>query len=73
MCHYSQKATISELEKQLEEERNQRREDREKGIADLRAALQKAHLESQEELKRQSEIASKQERELKEVINKLQV
>ncbi|RZC73175.1 hypothetical protein C5167_048655 [Papaver somniferum] len=68
----SQKATISEIEKQLEEERNQRREDREKGIADLRAALQKAHLESQEELKRQSEIASKQERELKEVINKLQ-
>ncbi|MCL7022377.1 hypothetical protein MKW94_015236 [Papaver nudicaule] len=68
----SQKATISELEKQLDEEWNQRREDREKGVADLRAALQKAHLESQEELKRQSDIASKQERELKEVISKLQ-
>ncbi|KAI3982578.1 hypothetical protein MKX01_031317 [Papaver californicum] len=68
----SQKATISELEKQLDEERNQRREDREKGVADLRAALQKAHLEAQEELKRQSDIASKQERELKEVMNKLQ-
>ncbi|OVA07723.1 Forkhead-associated (FHA) domain [Macleaya cordata] len=68
----SQKSTISELEKQLDEERKQRSEEREKAVADLKATLQKAHLEAQEELKRQSDIASKQERELKEVINKLQ-
>ncbi|KAL5727961.1 hypothetical protein ACHQM5_001098 [Ranunculus cassubicifolius] len=68
----SQKASISEHEKQLDEERNQRREEREKALADQKAALQRAHLEAQEELKRQSDNASRQEREFKEVINKLQ-
>ncbi|KAK9103535.1 hypothetical protein Sjap_020789 [Stephania japonica] len=68
----SQKGTISELEKQLEEERNQRKKEREKASADKKSALQRAQLEAQEELKRQSDIASRQERELKEVISKLQ-
>ncbi|KAK9143666.1 hypothetical protein Syun_013066 [Stephania yunnanensis] len=68
----SQKGTISELEKQLDEERNQRKKEREKALADQKSALQRAQLEAQEELKRQSDIASRQERELKEVISKLQ-
>ncbi|XP_010276144.1 PREDICTED: major antigen isoform X2 [Nelumbo nucifera] len=68
----NQKASICELEAQLDEERNQRREEREKSEADLKAALQRVQAEGQEELKRQSEVASKQQRELQEAINKLQ-
>ncbi|KAF6160238.1 hypothetical protein GIB67_019007 [Kingdonia uniflora] len=68
----SQKAIVSELERQLDEERNLRREEREKSLADQRAALQRAHSEAQEELKRQTDASSRQERELNEVINKLQ-
>ncbi|XP_068650984.1 uncharacterized protein [Aristolochia californica] len=68
----SQKASISELEAQLDEERNQRREEREKAAADQKAALQKAHLEAQEELKRQTDAALRQQREVQEVISKLQ-
>ncbi|KAF5175442.1 SMAD/FHA domain-containing protein [Thalictrum thalictroides] len=67
-----QKAIISEHERQLDEERNQRREEREKASADQKAALQRVYLEAQEDLKRQSDNSSRQERELKEVINKLQ-
>ncbi|KAK9147593.1 hypothetical protein Scep_006350 [Stephania cephalantha] len=72
MLFIAQKGTISELEKQLDEERNQRKKEREKALADQKSALQRAQLEAQEELKRQSDIASRQERELKEVISKLQ-
>ncbi|XP_077235579.1 SMAD/FHA domain-containing protein isoform X2 [Tasmannia lanceolata] len=68
----SQKATISELEARLEEERNQRKEEREKAVADLKAALQRAQLEAQEEIKRQSDAALRQQREQQEVISKLQ-
>ncbi|XP_058102448.1 uncharacterized protein LOC131246384 isoform X2 [Magnolia sinica] len=69
---HSQKATISELEVQLDDERNQRREEREKAVADLKAALQRAQAEAQEEIKRQADAALRQERELQEVISKLQ-
>ncbi|KAF8380409.1 hypothetical protein HHK36_027895 [Tetracentron sinense] len=68
----SQKASISELEARLDEERDQRREEREKAVADLKLALQRAQSEAQEELKRQSDAALRREREQKEVINKLQ-
>ncbi|XP_042478044.1 uncharacterized protein LOC122059374 isoform X2 [Macadamia integrifolia] len=68
----SQKASISELEARVDDERNQRREEREKAEVDLKAALQKAHSEAQEELKRQSMVASRQQKELQEVISKLQ-
>lgn len=68
----SQKASISELETQLDEERNQRREERQKAAADFKSALQKAQLEAQEEIKRQAENYLRQHREQQEVINKLQ-
>ncbi|KAG9445097.1 hypothetical protein H6P81_016437 [Aristolochia fimbriata] len=68
----SQRVSISELETQLDEERNQRREEREKAAADQKAALQKAHSEAQEELKRQIDAALRLQRELREVISKLQ-
>ncbi|XP_015584544.2 uncharacterized protein LOC8270655 isoform X3 [Ricinus communis] len=68
----SQKASISELEIQLEEERDQRREERQKAASDLKAAVQRVQSEAQEELKRQSDAASQRERELQEEINKLQ-
>ncbi|KAJ0968782.1 hypothetical protein J5N97_021659 [Dioscorea zingiberensis] len=68
----SQKASISELETQLDEERNLRREEREKAAVDLKSALQKAHLEAQEEINRQAENNLRQHREQQEVINKLQ-
>lgn len=69
----SQKASIAELKAQLFEERDQRREEREKAAADLKAAVQRAQLEAQEELKRLSDASSRREREFQEVINKLQV
>ncbi|XP_022924345.1 uncharacterized protein LOC111431865 isoform X1 [Cucurbita moschata] len=68
----SQKASLSELKVQIDEERDQRREEREKAAADLKAAVEKAHAVAQDELKRISDAASKREREQQEVINKLQ-
>ncbi|KAK8587926.1 hypothetical protein V6N13_086886 [Hibiscus sabdariffa] len=68
----SQKASIAELKVQLDEERDQRREEREKASADLKAAVQRAQLEAQEELQRLSDVYLKQETEQKEVINKLE-
>lgn len=68
----SQKASIAKLKEQLVEERDQRREEREKAAADLKAAVQRAHAEAQEELRRFSDAASKQEQEQQELINKLQ-
>ncbi|GMI66911.1 hypothetical protein like AT2G45460 [Hibiscus trionum] len=68
----SQKASIAELKVQLDEEREQRREEREKATADLKAAVQRAQLEAQEELQRLSDVYLKRETEKKEVINKLE-
>ncbi|MQL92095.1 hypothetical protein Taro_024710 [Colocasia esculenta] len=68
----SQKAIISELEVQVDEERNQRRVEREKAAADLKSALQRAHSEAQEEIKRQTDIHLQQHREQQEFILKLQ-
>ncbi|XP_022147057.1 kinesin-like protein KIF15 isoform X2 [Momordica charantia] len=68
----SQKASLSKLKGQIDEERDQRREEREKAAADLKAAVQKAHAEAQDEVKRLSDAASMREREQQEVINKLQ-
>lgn len=65
--------SIAELKAQLDEEREQRREEREKAVADLKAAVQRAQLEAEEELKRLSDAALRREREQQEVINKLQV
>lgn len=64
---------IDELKTQLDEERNLRRVDRENAEADLKAAVQKSQLETQEKLKRLSDAASRRELEQQEVINKLQV
>ncbi|KAG4119529.1 hypothetical protein ERO13_D11G086300v2 [Gossypium hirsutum] len=68
----SQKASIAELKVQLDEERDQRREEREKATADLKAAVQRAQFEAQEELQRLSDVYLKRETEKKEVINKLE-
>lgn len=70
---FSQKISIAELNEQLDQERDLRRVEREKAEADLKAAVQKAQLEAQEELKRLSDAASRREIEQQEVINKLQV
>lgn len=55
------------------EERNLRRGEREKAEADLKSALQRAHLEAQEEIKRQADVFLRQHKEQQEVISKLQV
>ncbi|XP_050133332.1 uncharacterized protein LOC126609426 isoform X1 [Malus sylvestris] len=68
----SQKASIAELKAQLDEERAQRQEEREKAAADLKAAVQKAQSEAEEDLKRFSDDATRRQREQQEVINKLQ-
>ncbi|GMI98338.1 hypothetical protein like AT2G45460 [Hibiscus trionum] len=68
----SQKASIAELKVQLDEERDQRREEREKASTDLKAAVQRAQLEAQEELQRLSDVYLKRETEQKEVVNKLE-
>ncbi|XP_030929832.1 myosin-6 isoform X1 [Quercus lobata] len=68
----SQKASVAELKTQLIEERDQRRGEREKAAADLKAAVQRAQSEAQEELKRLSDAGLRREREQQEVINKLQ-
>lgn len=66
-------ANIAELKEQLDEERTQRKEEREKAAADLKAAVNKAQSEAQEELKKLSDTSLRRERELQEAINKLQV
>ncbi|KAG0553004.1 hypothetical protein BDA96_01G557600 [Sorghum bicolor] len=68
----SQKAIICELEGQLSEERNLRREERDKAAHDLKSALHKVQAEAQEEIKKQAESYLRQQREQKEVISKLQ-
>ncbi|KAL0916436.1 hypothetical protein M5K25_013947 [Dendrobium thyrsiflorum] len=68
----SQNVTISELDAQLNEERNQRRGEREKAEMDLKSAIQKAHVEAQEEIKRQADVYLRQNREQQELITKLQ-
>ncbi|TYG93232.1 hypothetical protein ES288_A11G094100v1 [Gossypium darwinii] len=68
----NQKASIAELKVQLDEEWDQRREEREKATADLKAAVQRAQFEAQEELQRLSDVYLKRETEKKEVINKLE-
>ncbi|VVB03461.1 unnamed protein product [Arabis nemorensis] len=67
----SQKASIDELKTGLDEERNQRREERETAIAELKAAVHRCQIEAQEELKRFSDAAMRHEREQQEVINKM--
>ena len=69
----SQKASISELKERLDEEQEQRQAEREKAAADLKAAVQRAILEGQDELKRACDAAIKREREQQDVINKFQV
>ncbi|KAM5554939.1 hypothetical protein ABKV19_023054 [Rosa sericea] len=68
----TQKASLAELKAQLDEERDQRREEREKAAVDLKAAVHKAQSDAQEELKQYSDAATRREREQQEVINKLQ-
>ncbi|KAK8509583.1 hypothetical protein V6N12_001671 [Hibiscus sabdariffa] len=68
----SQKASIAELKVQLEEERDQRREEREKAAVDLKAAVQRVQSEAQEEMQRLTDVASKREKELEESIDKLE-
>ncbi|XP_027360626.1 early endosome antigen 1 isoform X2 [Abrus precatorius] len=68
----SQKVNIAELKEQIDEERTQRKEEREKAAADLKAAVHRAQSEAQEEVKRLSDAALRRERELQEAINKLQ-
>ncbi|KAF0911076.1 hypothetical protein E2562_005459 [Oryza meyeriana var. granulata] len=68
----SQKSNICELEAQLSEERNLRREERDKAAEDLKSALHKVNAEAQEEIKRLAEAYLRQQREQKEVISKLQ-
>ncbi|CAI9101581.1 OLC1v1038945C1 [Oldenlandia corymbosa var. corymbosa] len=68
----SQKASISELKALLAEEHEQRREEREKAAADLKASIQRIQAEAQDEVKRISDAADKREKEQQEMINKLQ-
>ncbi|XP_023770412.1 uncharacterized protein LOC111919026 isoform X4 [Lactuca sativa] len=68
----SQNATISELKILLDEERDQRKEDREKADANLTASIQRVKAEAQEELKRLSDASLRRENEQQEIINKLQ-
>lgn len=68
----SQKASISELKALLDEERDQRREEREKALADMKMAIQRIQAEATQELKRVSEASLRREKEQEEIINKLQ-
>ncbi|CAH9145809.1 unnamed protein product [Cuscuta epithymum] len=68
----SQKASISELKALLDEERDQRKEEREKAALDLKASIQRVQVEAQEEIKRYSDAALRREKEQQEMINKLQ-
>ncbi|KAJ0258613.1 SMAD/FHA domain-containing protein [Hirschfeldia incana] len=67
----SQKATIDELKTGLDEERNQRKEERETAAAEIKAAIHKCQIEAQEELNKFSDVAMRHEREQQEVINKM--
>ncbi|KAL0464670.1 UNVERIFIED_CONTAM: hypothetical protein Slati_0354600 [Sesamum latifolium] len=68
----SQKASVSELKGLLDEERDQRREEREKASVDMKMAVQRVQAEATEEITRVSECALRREKELQEMINKLQ-
>ncbi|PSS21599.1 Myosin-2 heavy chain like [Actinidia chinensis var. chinensis] len=68
----SQKASISELKAQLDEERDQRREERENAAIELKTSIQRVQAEAQEEVKRLSDTSLRREREQQELINKLQ-
>ncbi|XP_009757516.1 uncharacterized protein [Nicotiana sylvestris] len=68
----SQKASISELKALLDEEREQRKEEREKAALDVKTSIQRVQAEAQEEIKRLSESAVRREKEQQEIINKLQ-
>ncbi|KAL3616577.1 hypothetical protein CASFOL_039967 [Castilleja foliolosa] len=68
----SQKASISELKAVLDEERDQRRNEREKASLDMKVALQRVQAEATEEIKRVSDAALRREKEQQEMINKLQ-
>ncbi|KAG8391690.1 hypothetical protein BUALT_Bualt01G0213500 [Buddleja alternifolia] len=68
----SQKTSISEMKALLDEERDQRREEREKASVDLKISVQRVQAEAAEEIKRVSDGALKREKEQQEMINKLQ-
>ncbi|XP_057499038.1 LOW QUALITY PROTEIN: protein CROWDED NUCLEI 3-like [Actinidia eriantha] len=68
----SQKASISELKAQLYGERDQRREERENAVIELKTSIQRVQAEAQEKLKRLSDTSLRREREQQELINKLQ-
>ncbi|XP_076919701.1 uncharacterized protein LOC143580611 [Bidens hawaiensis] len=68
----SQSASIAELKALLDKEREQRKEDREKAIANLTATVQRVEAEAQEELKLLSDASLRRENEQQEIINKLQ-
>ncbi|XLU99252.1 hypothetical protein S245_013592, partial [Arachis hypogaea] len=68
----SQKVNIAELREQLDDERIQRKDEREKATSDLKAAVFRAQSEAQEELRRHTDTSLRRERELHETINKLQ-
>lgn len=57
----------------LDEEREQRKEEREKAALDVKTSIQRVQAEAQEEIKRLSESAVRREKEQQEIINKLQV
>ena len=73
LCACSQKVNIVELKEQLDDEQTQRKEEREKAAADLKAVIHRAQSEAEEEIRRLSDAALRRERELQEAINKLQV
>ncbi|XP_051121776.1 uncharacterized protein LOC127245114 isoform X2 [Andrographis paniculata] len=68
----SQKASISELKVLLDEERDQRREERDKASADMKMAIHRVQAEAAEEIKQLSDSALRRENELQEMIHKLQ-
>ncbi|KAL3829586.1 hypothetical protein ACJIZ3_018388 [Penstemon smallii] len=68
----SQKASISELKTLLDEERDQRKEEREKASMDMKMSIQRVQAEAAEEIKRVSDGALRREKEQQEMINKLQ-
>lgn len=71
--NFSQKASLLELKALLDEEREQRKEEREKAALDLKASIQRVQAEAQEEIKRHSDAALRREKEQQEMIYKLQV
>ncbi|KAI4318716.1 hypothetical protein MLD38_032389 [Melastoma candidum] len=68
----SQKISLEKLKASLEEEREQRKEERVKAAADIKAAVQRAQADAQQELKEYADAATKHEKEHQEVIYKLQ-